>query len=235
MRPTSISGLVGASRIVRPRRSRWRTSRRPGSRAGAWRRSRNGSCSAPTSACRACSATCAQTVLTDLASASVSVSCAEALVVVVRQRHPGDQQVVAPAERRGRGELPRVDRRGRRDDLEGRARGIAVLQCAVQQRRARLCARAVRSCSASSACWGHSSAIEAITFTAPSRGSSATTAPLCSPSAAIAVRCALGSSVGEDFVALPALALQLVEDRLQVRGARFPVQRRVAKRSSPSA
>ena len=39
-------------------------------------------------------------------------------------------------------------------------------------------------------------------------------------------RRALGGRVErrDDFVALPALALQLVEDRLQVRGARFAVQ-----------
>ena len=71
-------------------------------------------------------------------------------------------------------------------------------------------------------------------MTAPLRGSSATTAPSCPPSAEFATCCAPGSSVVNTSSPCLRLALQLVEDRLQVR-ARLAAQRRVAEALQPGA
>ena len=84
-----------------------------------------------------CSPTSAHTVLTEFVSASVSVIGPKSSAEVV-QRHARDDLAVAAAHRAVRGVAPGVDRGQRGDDLERRARWIAGLRHAVQQRRVRV-------------------------------------------------------------------------------------------------
>ena len=74
------------------------------------------------------------TVLTDFVSASVSVMSPKRLALVVVEGNARDALAVAPADARVGRVAARVDGGDRRDDLEGRARRIARLRGAVQQR-----------------------------------------------------------------------------------------------------
>ena len=149
------------------------------------------------------------------------------LVFVVLQRHARDRHPVAPVHGRVFGERPRVDRRRRGDHLERRAGRVAELRRAIDQRLAggvlrQLFVRARRAqvVRVVGRRGGHHAHRAAARFQRHDRAFVARER---------LVRDLLRGRVErrEDVVALAFLALQLIEDRLQVR-ARLAAQRRVA-------
>ena len=116
-----------------------RASARRGSRSAGLRRSRSAACTRASSPCRASRRPAAQTVLTEFVSAVGQVDVAEVLVAdVVRAARRRSPSPFLPLDHRVRRELAGVDRRDRGDDLERRARRVAGLRRAVEQRRVRV-------------------------------------------------------------------------------------------------
>ena len=141
---------------------------------------------------------------------------AEALIVVVLQRHARDEDVVAPAQRRFGRVRAGVDGGAGGDDLESRAGGVAELGGAIDQRR---CAVAferfgmgagAQGVGVKARRGGHHGDRAAAWFDCDDRAAVSGQGGVCEPLGA-------GDERRDHLVALRLLALQLVEDRLQVR------------------
>ena len=121
---------------------------------------------------------------------------------VRQRRRPRSSSATCRRRRRLGRELAAVQRRRRGDDLHRRARRVAALRRAVEQRRVRVVGRELRvDAAARRARWGRSRACETITRTLPVAGSIATTEPLrpCSACDRDALR--LGVEVRDEAVA----------------------------------
>ena len=107
-----------------------------GSRAAACGRSRSGACTSPSCACRASRRPAPRRCSPSCVSAVVERDRPEGLAAVVVQRHAGDaSRRCSPSTVESGVNSPAVDRRGRGHDLERRARRVAELRRAVDQRR----------------------------------------------------------------------------------------------------
>ena len=166
------------------------------------------------------SPTSAHTVLTELVSAKVRSMSPKSSPPKLFSGTPEIFLPFLPLTRESGRVLARVERGGGGHRLHRRARRIARLRRAVDDRRVRLVGRELLELVARRrARWGRRTGLETIASTAPLEGSSATTAPLRPFSASIAACCALRVERRADRVADAALAQQRVDRADQLRAA----------------